>query len=796
MKKTIFFLSIMIFGNLLLAKSQTSDDYSILYNRIYSKNFNARSSYPLSNQKEDGSFINTTTFAEHLDEMLKIARTYKTPGENYHSEELLNAYKKAWNWWVKTNPTHSNWWMRSIGWPKSLYPSFVVIGKELKALAPTEYASLLKYLMAEWTPANINKYSADPSSANTTDVTNYIMAAAIVDEDVTTINQVAGFITDAVRIVTGARSHGIHPDYGFSEHSGSGRQLYFANYGKEFTGGILNFMELTAGTYFQLSEEKTTIFENLYLHSVSWMSYRNTIDVHQYGRFPTANYYNVVINQLTRLVALNTPQRAQLSALHTWMTRPSTSNATNIQIGNKMFWRFDYMTHKGLNYFVTTKTTSTRTVGCESGNGGGLNNYYTGAGVNYLYVEGNEQREIVNDQNWRRLPGITSPQRPTTSPLPLVEWGRNSSNLNDFAGGVSDEVTGASGFIFERRHTEIDLMAYKSYFYFKDFYVALGAGIRSGLTHNVPFPYATTVNQVRFNGQLLVDNNGSMTMITNAINLNPSTSNWAFINGTGYQFINNTNLNFEVKRHGATDIAWIGINHGMYPAGQQYAYAVYPNLKPSEFLAKVNAQPFEVIANNIDQQAVVDIPNKTVQIVFFKAGKLNLDADLGSCEVDKPSIVQLRWDGDSLFVSAANPYCESRPIESLTVKLSGAYSDSTNTAVVDSDTTTLTISMPLNEFQGKSTTVGLKRLPTSVLSTDFKETLKIYPNQVKTGENVTVILPDNAESLLIYKMEGVLVQRLNSKYNNERKLSVNTEGFAPGIYILKTNGIVGKLVVE
>ena len=798
MNKGILFFVLLILGSLMSINSQTAADYSILYSRIYSNNFRSVSSYPLSNQKADGSFVNATEIRDHLDEMLKIAKTYQTAGANFHSEDLFNAYVKAWNWWLKTNPTNSNWWWRSIGWPKSLYPSFVVIGKELKAKSPTDYASLLKYLMAEWTPANIKSYSLDPSGANTTDVCNYIMAASIVDENATIINQVAKIITDATEIVTGAKSEGIQPDYGFNQHSGGGRQLYYTNYGKEYTNGVLNFMSLTKDTYFQLSPEKVKIVEDLFLHGVSWSAYRNYFDQHQYGRFPGASYYTIVTDQISKLISFNTPQKLQLQILKAWMTRTSSNNATNIQVGNKMFWRFDYMVHKGLNYFVSTKMISTRTVGCETGNNEGIDNYYTGSGVNYLYVAGNEQKEILTDQNWRRLPGITSPQWSTTKILPLIDWGENAANQNSFAGGVSDGKIGASGFIYQKgRSGETDLKAYKSYFYFNGYYVALGTGISSGTTYNITAPYATTVNQMKFKGSMIVDTSDSTTTITDTTTIKPASANWAYINGNGYQFINKTNLNFEVKLLGATKIAWIGYNHGVKPVNKEYAYAIYPNIAQQDFINKISATPFEIISNTINQQAVADIPNKTVQIIFYKAGKLNLNSEFGTCEVDKPAIVQLRREADSVFVSAANPYCETTPITTLKIKLSGAYSCNTNTAVVNSDTTILTLSMPLSEFQGKTETTVLKQIESTGFSTARPtRLLTIIPNQVKSGENLSVILPEKTELLSIYTLDGVLVRNMKFVKNGETNLSISTSGFSPGIYMLKTKGSVGRFIVK
>ena len=116
--------------------------------------------------------------------------------------------------------------------------------------------------------------------------------------------------------------------------------------------------------------------------------------------------------------------------------------------------------------------------------------------------------------------------------------------------------------------------------------MALSAGISSGTTYNITAPYATTVNQVKFKGVMMVDNNDSIKTITDSISLKPTTSNWAYINGNGFQFINNTGLNYEVKTIETITVAWIGINHGIKPSNGQYAYAVYPNISASGLLQK------------------------------------------------------------------------------------------------------------------------------------------------------------------------------------------------------------------
>src|SRR5690606_29471771 len=109
----------------------------------------------------------------------------------------------------------------------------------------------------------------------------------------------------------------------------------------------------------------------------------------------------------------------------------------------RMYWRHDYMVHKGENYFTSNRMSSTRVLCSESGNGEGLNNYYTGSGINYIYITGQEYLEFWDDMNWRRLPGLTAPQKATTVTLPTVPpTSQRGLNSDSYAGGTTDGETG------------------------------------------------------------------------------------------------------------------------------------------------------------------------------------------------------------------------------------------------------------------------------------------------------------------------------------------------------------------
>jgi len=243
---------------------------------------------------------------------------------------------------------------------------------------------------------------------------------------------------------------------------------------------------------------------------------------------------------------------------------------------------------------------------------------------------------------------------------------------------------------------------------------------------------------------------------------------------------------------GTTPIAWIGINHGNLPTNQQYAYAVYPNLTQTVFQTKVANPPYSVFSNTTSIQAVLDKSNNIAQLIFYKAGKVSLPNALGTCQVNYPAVIQLRWTSDSVFVSAANPYCETTPLTSLTVTISGPFCNAANNF-----DTNVNIDMPQNEYQGMSVTKSLKKLTTGLPKNTSTTEISIRPIQVKAGIPITVSLPsmtDFAEYVQIYNLSGKLVKQVLTP-SNTLLFTIDTADFASGFYVLKYNKFTGKLII-
>lgn len=811
MRKYLILISLLCSVSL-DAIAQSAVDLATIRTRLFNSVYGA-SFFDLSKQNTDGTF-NTVVYPasyptdftggprSHLNEMYVLASSYNTPGDQYKSQALMDAYVKAWNWWYTTNPIDANWWYRSIGFPNSLYPSFLLMSEDLKTYNPDAFNTLSTYLLAEWTPQFYAESLTSPDGANTSDVAYYTFASSVTAGVDSIAAQTAEVLTHLIAIQTTPRGEGIHPDYTFSAHTGTARQLYLGNYGKEYIGGIIRFLIMTDDTYLEVSEERITIFENLFIEGVSWPAYRNIFDHHQHGRrvIPTDGYIKSQ-NSLYSLIQLNTPQKAKLQELYNWMSRSFEDSETNIQQGNRMFWRHDYMIHKGVNYFTSNRMSSTRVLCSESGNGEGLSNYYTGSGINYIYLTGQEYLEFWDDMNWRRLPGLTAPQKATSVALPDVRpTSQRGLNGDSYAGGVSDGKTGVSGFKYKKVHnTEVDIASNKSVFYFEDYFVVLGSNVTAGKTYGVPF--TTTINQVKFKDNFYVDNNGIETNLSVGQTLAPATSNWAYLNNIGYQFINNTKLNFEVKTVGNSDIAWLAVNHGNQPSNDNYAYAVYPNMSQQDFTDRLNHNNYVVVSNTSAVHSVMDTVAGITQVIFFVQGTVNLPGEINTLTTNIPLAAQLRQVADSVYLHVANPYCESRNYTSAVVTLTGLFEGKEAIADVVNNQTTITIPLLVNEYHGSSVGVKLIKKTISGLKNTNQNAmlLSIYPAQVKAGEQLKLTnINKHGENtpVFIYAIDGTLVKQETVTVGQDDTAIMSTANMSLGIYLLKCNGMTRKFIVK
>ena len=584
----------------------------------------------------------------HLVDLAKLARAYATtPGTYYKSRELYDVIVQSLGYWFDLDLKDKNWWHRIIGWPKNLIPTLVLMGDDIKRYDKELYARFIDYMNYSW---SIPKQRAQ-DGANGTDISQVTFTAAVFSDNPELLGDVIDKVNSLIKIAQGDREEGIQPDFSFTQHNGSGRQLYLATYGRDYVGGILFFMNFVNGTDFWLAPEKVDIFERLFLDGLAWTWYAGEIDVNQYGRgllrSSTAPSYLEFAQQLA---AFGTPRSEELKRMIAFLKGGQELN------GNRMYPRADYMIHRPSGAMISTRMTSTRTVGNEAGNSEGMLNYHTGDGANYVKVHGDEYNPIYAGWNWKRIPGTTVMADEREMPAPM--WGEKGQGGSEYAGGASDGRNGVCAFIYAKD----SLTARKSWFYFDRFYVALGAGIASERTDA---PAVTTVNQTRLAGKVLAGGD-ALAELGSA----PIERLWHY--DTGYRFEPGTKAEAATVRGSypetyqgkKSDILLLTIDHGTAPQAASYAYAVYPAVSQSDFAAC--GGEYRILANTPAVQAVQETATGKIMAAFYEPGSVEAEG-LGTVAADQPCLLIVAGSDAGTQVHVANPFCESRPMEQVTV---------------------------------------------------------------------------------------------------------------------------------
>jgi len=431
---------------------------------------------------------------------------------------------------------------------------------------------------------------------------------------------------------------GIQEDMSFHQH---GPQFYTGSYGLEFIRGAIRIAKLGDGTGLALPRDKQDLLLALLLDGLQWIVHGSMIDPGAQGRNfsrkgagrggrTTAVFCNA-------LAASDVPRREELVTY---------AKALG---GNRCFWRSDFMVHRRPGWYLSTKMASVRTVGTESGNGEGLKQYHLADGACFVLRRGDEYDGIQPVWDWRRVPGTTCEQ--AQGPLPLINWGHGARGSTHFVGGASDGNNGVAVMHLDKAGVH----ARKSWFYFGDQAICLGAGIRAEGKHAV----VTTLNQCL--ARLPVQ----------------CGEGWAHHDGVGYVALDGT-LHDKVEKQRGTwasinrnydgtvieqDVFSAWIDHGPRPRGTTYAYVILPDATSRRTAAFATKSPVRILANTEKLQAVRHERLSLTGIIFHAAGSV------AGVSADRPCVILVQRDAAGARFSLADPAQRNEPV---TVTLAGA----------------------------------------------------------------------------------------------------------------------------
>ncbi len=623
----------------------------------------------LASQEPDGSWndINYTdrdasywTPVLHLRRIRSIATAYYTSGHALENDtDALAAVELGLNYWLGNNDIYSsNWWHQEVNTPQQLGAILVIAYDDLLPATLTAGAAELLQLK--------NLSSDSKWSSQNTIYTSFsrVYRPLIVNDPGEWANQFnrikaqAAYKTGLGRtgVTNNNSKEGVRIDYSFYQH---GPALYNGFYGAHYVTDMSFWMAMSEGLSVEFTDAQKEVIQDYVLEGHRWTNRYGTLDPNITNRkishnnydYVTLRYHDPIVYGLEYLRDMSLPRGSEIEAFYQHMVNDS---APVIQ-GNRSFWKTDYMVQAGAGYQVSTKLWSYHNEGTEYLNGDGRQGQFLSLGGTFLMREGDEYLEIFPMWDWGRIPGTTTLHRNPANPP------NGALGSQKFAGGISNGTEGAMTY----DHSYDSVQAQKSWFYFTDCYVMLGAGISGSSTS---LDVNTTVEQIFLDGDITVSQNGSESTLPGG-DQTPANLEWVYHDEVGYLFPAGGNVHVAGKSQSGSwyeindslpnttlsaDIFSIWFDHGRQPGNDSYACVVIPSVGRQAFDTFRSSDPIEILSNTPQIQAVRHGTRQLIQISFFEAGTLTTSEGM-TVTVSAPCLVMLDESQNPALITVADP---------------------------------------------------------------------------------------------------------------------------------------------
>lgn len=604
----------------------------------------------------------------HCTRILKLAGAFRSATAPERRAALLEAIQRAMRVWLgKPHPPSAGWFYQ-IGSPLALGQAAILLGDALRADEREPLVAILKTCVR---PDGVLDYSGSPATGEN------LMHEALIQVLAGCLSNDAGYVTryakQAEQEIGPGRSESIQVDSSFHQH---GPQLYSGGlYGLGFARDAATLAAVLSNTSFAFAPEKVETLVSFVLDGIQPLARGRDFDFTTIGRMVSWPHRDWADHDSSfgaetacdHLAHLTGQRQTELRAFARRLR--GEAPASTAPVGNRVFWRSDYVSHVRPGFQASARMSSRRVYGHESGGKQNELGYHLGDGAMCLMQTGDEYRDIFPLWDWRRVPGVSCVYNPAV-PFPLHNWGSGSQGGSDFAGGVSDGTAGAAAMELNRG----GLRARKAWFFLGDVVVCLGTGLQPD---NPALPVVTSVNQCWGCGP--VTTNLRTAPLTPGETHAQTAPGWVHHDGVTYFFPQETDLRIRSEHKTASwatlntaphrearndpktptpDVAGevfsLWIEHGkIADAGGSYRYLVAPGLKPADIGTFQQNKAPKILANGPTLQAVAT--TDAVQCVFWQAGAFDLP-DQRRIEVDQPCLVQLRRGVDGHWtLSAGNP---------------------------------------------------------------------------------------------------------------------------------------------
>ena len=559
-----------------------------------------------------------------LDRLQAIAIAYHKEGNAlYQSEAAKNGLDKAIKNWVthgKRNgkpdgPYSTNWWENEVG----VQLRFSRIGLFMEGIMSDEAFDIILTKLIEKTPV---KYGTGQN--NLWFDQNHVYHALLTKNETRLKEMVDDYLNYCLSTqLDDKTAEAVQVDNSFYMH---GKQFYSNGYGMSMFRDMSFWIYILRETQFSIGQEVVTRMGNYMLNGTSWTIRGDIIELYLGYRpykFDVGyqNYAEEYIEPLKRMITADPSRADEYQKVLNNIQDPTESNGKN---GNYYMWRSGYGAHMKDGYGVNIKMDSKSVIGGEwrgswSGqpDGGNLI-YWSSSASSTVTVDGDEYTSVYPTFDWAHTPGTTTPNR---IPPDYTNSGRLTNGSTHMI-GASNGQYGSTSYVMNKKETQ----ATKSYFFFDDEFVALGAGINSKESTAIH----TTLNQSKAN-QVTVDGQ----TVPTGTKAGSYTGKWIHNDKIGYIFPKETTFKVnnglqkdkpslwkEAEKEATPETFTAWVDHGVKPVDESYEYIVLPNKTTGEVDTYSKNIPIEILANTKDIQAVRHKDLNITQINFYKAGSL------------------------------------------------------------------------------------------------------------------------------------------------------------------------------
>lgn len=599
--------------------------------------------------------VGDVPFNTHLSRLRTMAVAYTYPGATYFGDvALYNKIVSGLQYWNANIHDAFNWYNDQISYPQLLGEMLIEMRGGIALLPSVDETAAIIYLSSRDNPST-------QTGANRVDESVHWVFTGALTSNAT---RVTTGVTQAQSTLTlvNSGSEGINSDFAFLQHES---QLMIQGYGHDFLDGIYNVAVYIVGTSFGFT---TAQLQNayLFLHNSYVGAARGPYkDFNLDGRGISRVNSNKGINAkiIAKAMAVDPVHAAALRSDSLRVTQVQGPSYNVTQPYHIHFWTGDYTLHNRPRYSFGVRSVSTRTVRTETMNGENLLGTWLSDGATSIRVDGNEYNNIFPVWDWNKIPGITMREFSTPVPNPNRFVSQSYGNTS-FVGGVSDSSYGASTY----KQNNGGVTATKSWFFFDNEIVCLGAGITSVATENV----ATTINQALLSGTVSVKAGGvTSTLAGSSQQSFTGNLNWILHNKVGYFFpsagdatVSNQTQSGSWSAIGtgstspvSLDVFKLWFSHGAQPSNAGYNYIVAPGITTTAQMDAYNSAAIQILSNTAAIQAVKHTGLNIVQVIFSAAGTLAIPgSELNSITVDKPcALIIKNANTTNPIISIADP---------------------------------------------------------------------------------------------------------------------------------------------